>query len=177
MRHTMQTGTLVLALLGVAGLAAAQSGGSTPGQIPRTQAPGGSSAAHPGLALDASEQRDITQGLSREQAQQVPSGYQGQVGSKIPNSLHAQPLPSSVQAPHAKGFFYVKLPDRVLLVDPDDQLVVQIVAADVGGAGTTGSGSSSPSMNPADGAGSTGQGGSGSGNSGKPSGDGSGMGR
>ncbi len=78
-------------------------------------------------------------GLHEEQAQSNPSGYQGQLGSKVPDSMSAQKLPGDVadQVPQTKGYYFVKLPDRVLLLDPDTKTVVEIVA----GPETTGAGS------------------------------------
>jgi hypothetical protein len=51
-------------------------------------------------------------------------------------------LPSGVQAqvPEAKGMLFVKLPDRILLIDPDSQAVAEIIMNPV----TTGSGSTPP---------------------------------
>jgi hypothetical protein len=59
-----------------------------------------------------------------------------------------KPLPSDVQAqvPEVKQMLFVKLPDRVLLIDPDSQAVAEILMVPV----TTGSspGSSGSSGSP-----------------------------
>jgi hypothetical protein len=47
------------------------------------------------LNLSPSKERQVTQGLSREQAQSA-AGYQGQVGSKPPASLSAKAMPDDV---------------------------------------------------------------------------------
>jgi hypothetical protein len=72
-------------------------------------------------------------------------GFNGQVGSKLPDSEKAQPLPSDVQAqvPEAKQLLFVKLPDRIVLIDPDSQAVTEIVMAPV----TTGTGTAPTSGN------------------------------
>jgi hypothetical protein len=92
------------------------------------------------LNLNSAKEQAVTQGLANQPARSVP-GYSGQVGSKLPSSETAQKLPNDVQAqvPEAKELLFVKLPDRILLIDPDTQLVAEIVMAPV----TTGSGSSS----------------------------------
>jgi hypothetical protein len=43
--------------------------------------------------------------------------------------MTAQALPNNVtdQVPEAKNLLFVKLPDRVLLIDPDSKLVTEIV--------------------------------------------------
>jgi hypothetical protein len=94
------------------------------------------------LNLNSSQERSVSQGLSAERAQ--PSqGYQGQVGSKLPDSITARSLPDSVtqQVPQTKSYLFVKLPDRILLIDPDSKMVAEIVADS---ADTTGSGSVKP---------------------------------
>jgi hypothetical protein len=90
------------------------------------------------LNLNSTKEQAVTQGLADHPAHSVP-GFSGQVGSKLPASETAQQLPSDVQAqvPEAKGMLFVKLPDRILLIDPDSQAVAEIVMAPV----TTGSGS------------------------------------
>jgi hypothetical protein len=121
-----RAGAVALAFLGSVSMASAQSAG---GQEK--------------LNLNQSQERMVSQGLAREQSQSSP-GYQGQVGSKPPSSLTAHPLPSSVTSdvPQTKNYLFVKLPDRILLIDPDTQLVAEIVGAPA----TTGGGpSGSPS--------------------------------
>jgi hypothetical protein len=122
-------GTLSLALLGSAGVALGQT------------APG----AQEKLNLSPSQERMVTQGLQNEKSQPAAPGFQGQVGSKVPDSMNTRQLPSDVtaQVPQTKSYLFVKLPDRILLIDPETKLVAEIVTAP---AGTTGSGASeSPS--------------------------------
>src|SRR5262249_5999732 len=110
MRTQLRAGAVTLALLGSIGFAAAQSTG------------GGEQQER--LNLNSSQERSISQGLSEEQSQSAP-GYQGDRGSRPPESLQKKPLPSDVQAqvPQTKDYFFIKLPDRILLIDPGRQLV------------------------------------------------------
>ena len=43
--------------------------------------------------------------------------------------MSAQSMPSNVtnQVPETKNLLFVKLPDRIVLIDPDNKLVTQIV--------------------------------------------------
>ncbi|MEA2982898.1 MAG: hypothetical protein QOF09_4721 [Alphaproteobacteria bacterium] len=93
------------------------------------------------LNLNSTKEHAVTQGLADQPAHSVP-GFSGQVGSKLPASETAQQLPSGVQAqvPETKGMLFVKLPDRILLIDPDSQAVAEIIMNPV----TTGSGSTPP---------------------------------
>jgi hypothetical protein len=96
------------------------------------------------LNLSSAKEQAVTQGLANQPARSVP-GFNGQVGSKLPDSEKAQPLPSDVQAqvPEAKQLLFVKLPDRIVLIDPDSQAVAEIVMAPV----TTGTGTAPTSGN------------------------------
>jgi hypothetical protein len=133
MRTNLRAGTLVLAILGSVGFAAAQN------------APGN---AQDNLNLSQSQGRAVSQGLSSEPSQSAP-GYQGRVGSKPPASLSQQPMPDDVtaQVPETKDYLFVKLPDRILIIDPDSKTVAEVVA----GPATTGSspdGAASPNSQP-----------------------------
>ena len=122
MRMQLRAGTLALALLGTVGLAAAQ-------------APGGAGQQEK-LNLSQAKEQQVTQGLRGEPSQSA-LGYQSQVGSKPPDSLAQKSLPSDVtdQVPETKTYLFIKLPDRILLIDPDTKMVAEIV----GGPATTGS--------------------------------------
>jgi hypothetical protein len=81
----------------------------------------------------------------------APTGAQPQVGdklpdSKLPDSMTAQQIPRNVtdQVPEAKNSLFVKLPDRIILIDPDTKLVSEIVMDSV----TTGSNSNSSDRPP-----------------------------
>jgi hypothetical protein len=78
--------------------------------------------------LTATQQRTVNQGLANSPSQPAP-GAQPQVGDKVPDSMNAQSLPTDVtnQVPQAKNLLFVKLPDRVLLIDPDSKMVSEIV--------------------------------------------------
>jgi hypothetical protein len=82
------------------------------------------------LNLNAAQEQAVTQGLANRPAHNVP-GFSGQIGSKLPSSETAQSLPSDVQAqvPEAKEMLFIKLPDRILLIDPSSQAVAEIVLA------------------------------------------------
>ena len=122
MKIQLRAGAIALALLGSVSFAAAQN------------LPGGQQER---LNLSPSQERSVSQGLSREPTQPA-QGYQGQVGSKPPESLKQQALPNDVtaQVPATKNLLFIKLPDRILLIDPDSKTVAEIVAAPA----TTGSG-------------------------------------
>lgn len=80
-------------------------------------------------ALNPAQQQIVSNSLSSTPSQSAPSGAQPQVGDKVPESTSAQSMPHNVvdQVPEAKELLFVKLPDRILLIDPDTRLISEIV--------------------------------------------------
>jgi hypothetical protein len=109
MRQQLRVGAAVFALLAGISLASAQ-GGSR---------------------LSPQQQQSVSKGLANQPNDNAPTGYQGQVGAKIPDSVTANPMPNNVTAdvPAAKNLLFVKLPDRVLLIDPDTKTIAEILLA------------------------------------------------
>jgi hypothetical protein len=120
MSNLIYAGAITLAIIGSIGSAAAQRG------------PG---ADRPNLT--PTQERMVSQGLATSPSQAAPVGVQPQVGNMLPDSLAPQALPSDVsdRVPEAKQLLFVKLPDRIVLIDPETKLVTEIVMDEV----TTGS--------------------------------------
>ena len=116
MSQLIRAGAITLAIFGSVGFAAAQK--------------------PPGSDLTATQQRTVSQGLASSPSQPAPAA-QPHVGDRLPDSMTAQALPSDVtdQVPDAKQLLFVKLPDRIVLIDPETKLVTEIVMDEV----TTGS--------------------------------------
>jgi len=126
MGQLIRAGAVTIAVFSSIGIAAAQ---RTPGTAQADLTPG--------------QERMVSQGLASSPSQQAPSGAQPQVGNTVPDSMSAQKLPNNVtdQVPDAKGLLFVKLPDRIVLIDPDTKMVTEILMD----ATTTGSNPSSSS--------------------------------
>jgi hypothetical protein len=88
--------------------------------------PGG---AHEKLNLSQQQKQAIDQRLANEPAQSSADAQQGQVGSKVPGSVTTHAVPPSVtqQVSETKNYFFVKLPDRVLVISPDDRMIGEII--------------------------------------------------
>jgi hypothetical protein len=129
MNQLIRAGAITVAIFSSVGFAAAQNARS----------------GTPGMAradLTSQQEKMVSQGLANSPSQSAPAGAQPQVGNKVPDSMTAQALPNDVtdQVPEAKNLLFVKLPDRVLLIDPDSKLVTEIVMDDTTtGSNTTGS--------------------------------------
>jgi hypothetical protein len=120
MSKLIYAGAITVTIFGSIGFVAAQRG------------PG---ADHPNLT--PTQERTVSHGLAASPSQAAPVGVQPKVGNMLPDSLAAQALPSDVsnQVPEAKQLLFVKLPDRIVLIDPETKLVTEIVMDEV----TTGS--------------------------------------
>jgi hypothetical protein len=129
MNRLLDAGVVTLAIFSSISFATGQ---NAPSQPPGT--------VHPGLT--STQERMVSQALATAPSQSAPVGVQPQVGGKLPDSMTAQALPSDVtdQAPEAKQLLFVKLPDRIVLIDPDTQVVTEIVMDPT----TTGSNSDGP---------------------------------
>jgi hypothetical protein len=127
MSQLIRAGAITLAIFGSVGFAAAQK--------------------PPGSDLTATQQRTVSQGLASSPSQSAPAA-QPQVGDKLPDSMTAQSMPNNVsdQVPEAKQLLFVKLPDRIILIDPDTKLVSEIVMDS--DSATTGSNSTTTGSNP-----------------------------
>jgi hypothetical protein len=112
MGQLIRAGAITIAVFGSVGIAAAQ------------RSPGTAQAD-----LTPAQEQMVSQGLASSPSQQAPSGAQPQVGNTLPDSMSAQALPNNVtdQVPNAKGLFFVKLPDRIVLIDPHSKLVTEIL--------------------------------------------------
>ena len=112
MGQLIRAGAITIAVFSSVGIAAAQ---TAPGTAPADLTP--------------SQERMISQGLASSPSQPTPTGAQPRVGVRVPDSMAAQALPNNVtdQVPNAKGLFFVKLPDRIVLIDPHSKLVTEIL--------------------------------------------------
>ena len=134
MNQFIRAGAITVAILSSVSFAAAQ----------RT-----ASFDHPDLT--PTQQRTVSQGLASSPSQSAPAA-QPQVGDKMPDSMTAQSLPTNAtdQVPEAKNLLFVKLPDRVLLIDPDNKVVTELVMDSGASSDTTGSNSGSSNTGSSD---------------------------
>jgi hypothetical protein len=89
--------------------------------------------------LNRTQQQSVKQGLDAAQTQTPPAGEQPQIGDKLSNSLQSSAMPDNVatDVPQAKNLLFVKLPDRILLIDPSSNLITEIIpSTETTGGGT-----------------------------------------
>lgn len=119
MRQHLHSFVLAIALLGGVSLVSAQDA--------RERAP--SAATDQKGKLTEEQARAVAQTLQDKPSQTVPPGTKVEVGKKVPDILKLTPMPPEIFAvwPEARDVLYVRLPDRVVLVDPENEFGAQII--------------------------------------------------
>jgi hypothetical protein len=79
--------------------------------------------------LTDDQKRTIAQGLKGKEPQTLPPGTQAEVGKKLPEVMKLRPMPPEIYAivPESQDVLYVRLPDRVVLLDPVTQISADII--------------------------------------------------
>jgi hypothetical protein len=122
MRYLVTIATL--AVFGTGGIALAQT------QIPGAAPFGGAAESiQPRLNLTQQQKQAVDRGLSGQPSQRAAADLQMRVGEPLPSSMTVHAMPNSVtqQVPETKNYEFVKLSDRVLMVDPTDQSIAAII--------------------------------------------------
>jgi hypothetical protein len=87
-------------------------------------------AASDTLNLSATQQKSVWKDLSRHATNQSPpSGFNATVGQAIPSGISTYPLPRQAarDVPAVKPYRYAMLQDKVLLVNPADKKIADVV--------------------------------------------------
>jgi hypothetical protein len=125
MRRQFLSGTIALLLLSGGGFASAEDNSGARGQ-PRLRR----RLVRPTKAINSSSSMKLRANrrsrCRRRACAVAPSGFDGRVGNKAPDSTSPYALPGD-QVPETKGLLFVRLPDRVLLIDHAGK-VIEIVA-------------------------------------------------
>jgi Protein of unknown function (DUF1236) len=137
MRHFVLIATVAMLSTGIA--LAQTPNGQAPGAGPRS----GAESIQPPLNLTQQQKQAVSRGLSGEPSQNAVADLQMRVGERLPSSITTHVMPKSVTepVPETKWYEFAKLPDRVLMVDPRDRSIAEIIPIPA----TTGAAPSSPS--------------------------------
>jgi hypothetical protein len=147
MRQQLRQGLITFAILGCTTVVAAAQAPTQRPQTPAAQVPAASApAGEHKLNLTQQQKQTIMQGLTSQQAESSSGSPQLQVGARLPNTMLPHPMPSNVtaQVPETKSFEFVKLSDKILLVDPANKMIAEIVPL----SSTTGAGTPASPANP-----------------------------
>ena len=127
MNSDIRNGAIVLALLMSVGVASAQSPTSPTAPAAKSQ---DSMKQSGSLQLNAQQKAAIFQSVTKEKVKSPPpANLQVSVGAQIPASVELYPLPANIvsEVPATKTFKYTVAQNQVVIVDPTNMKVVEII--------------------------------------------------
>lgn len=128
--YLVRYGTIALTLAGTIGVVSAQGLAPSPSAAPpSTLSP---SAVQPGapLMLTPEQKSTILAAIQQDNKKITPpQDFQVSVGAEVPPSIELYSLPDGVMAstPAARTFKYTKLREHVVLVDPTNMRVAEVL--------------------------------------------------
>lgn len=131
MRFFVQLGASTLVGMFLAGTGMASAGNTGATYVPGTKAGGEKTVKKP-LALTDTQRQQVRQAVaSAGTDDKLPPDFTPTVGAKVPKQkklpLHPLPQDISRQIPALKQYYYGKLPNNVLIVDPVAKTVVAVI--------------------------------------------------
>jgi len=117
MKHQIRKGATALVLL-LAGAGLAAAAGNT------------AMASKDRLSLTSTQQHTIFQSVKSQGTKEaLPSGFKAAIGEALPASLTLRPLPGDAtsKVPAVKSYDYVMLQNELLIVNPKDRKIVDIL--------------------------------------------------
>jgi hypothetical protein len=86
----------------------------------------------PPLTLTDAQRAKVVDAVSKEDTlEKLPEGFAPAVGAQVPDqaklATHPLPRPLVYELPQLKEYYYARLPDRVLIVDPMKKEVAAIL--------------------------------------------------
>lgn len=131
MRRLMQMGASALVGMCVAGTGVALAGNAGATNVPGIKGGGEKTAKEPLALTDAQRQQVREAVAAADTADKLPPDFTPTVGAKVPTQkklpLHPLPQDLSRQIPALKQYYYGKLPNNVLIVDPMTKKVVEVI--------------------------------------------------
>jgi hypothetical protein len=92
----------------------------------------GSMASNDRLNLTGTQEHTIVQSINKQNVKKevAPSGFKAAVGQALPTSipLHSLPSDATSQVPAVKSYDYAMLQGQLLIVNPKDRKIVDIIA-------------------------------------------------
>jgi opacity protein-like surface antigen len=123
-----RSASLVLAAVLAMSGATAASAASHMSKMSKTMSK--TTAASDTLTLSGDQQKSIWNDLSRQAAnERAPSGFSAAVGAQVPNSMKTYPMSRQAarDVPAAKPYRYAMTQDKLLIVNPSDHKIADVV--------------------------------------------------
>ena len=90
------------------------------------------SMAKDSLSLTTAQEKLAWRDLSKQAAgQRAPSNFSASVGATVPNDITLRSIPRTVasQLPTLKPYRYARLPNELLIVNPSDKKIVDVISS------------------------------------------------
>lgn len=89
------------------------------------------SMAKDNLSLTTAQEKTAWRDLSKSTSQRAPSNFSASVGTTVPSGIKLRSIPRKVaiQLPRLKPYRYALLPNEVLIVNPTDKKVVDVISS------------------------------------------------
>jgi hypothetical protein len=97
-----------------------------------SKSPSGQSMAQDNLSLSARQKTTAWRDLSKQGArQQQPSTFTASVGTAVPDAITLRPISgkASAQVPALRPYQYALLQDKLLIINPKDKKIVDVISA------------------------------------------------
>jgi len=88
------------------------------------------SMAKDNLSLTSAQEKLVWRDLGKQAASQpAPSNFAASAGTTVPNDITLRPIPSKVASriPGLKPYQFARLPKEILIVNPTDKKVVDVI--------------------------------------------------
>lgn len=87
------------------------------------------SMAKDNLSLTSAQEKLAWRDLSRGESQREPSNFTASAGTTVPNDVRLRPIPRKVasQIPTLKPYRYARLRNEILIVNPTDKRVADVI--------------------------------------------------
>jgi hypothetical protein len=88
------------------------------------------SMAKDNLSLTSAQKKLAWRDLSKQAASQpAPSNFSASLGTTVPNNIALRPIPRKVASllPKLRPYQYARLPNEILIVNPTDKKVANVV--------------------------------------------------
>lgn len=81
------------------------------------------------LSLTTNQEKVAWRDLSTQSAQSAPSNFSVSRGATLPEDIALRPIPANVvsEIPKLKPYQYARLPNEILIVDPNGKKIVEVI--------------------------------------------------
>lgn len=81
------------------------------------------------LSLTTAQEKMAWRDISKGTSQRTPSNFSASVGITVPSGITLRPIPRKVasQLPTLKPYQYARLPNELLIVNPTDKKIVDVI--------------------------------------------------